>query len=418
MATQAIPLSELLGSRVNSPDGALIGRVREVAMSPQHDPQHVSALIVRTKSGSDRLLSPRRLSSLTRDQVVTKSTNAEELPALVSSEGMLFLDRDLLDQQIIDVHGRKVVRVNDALLNVENGTYGLQLRMSEVETGTRGAVRRLLKGLVPRTALDSFADKFAPKVIPWQFVDLIEIDPARRVRLKIDQERLAKLHPADIADILEELAPAEREAVFSNLDEDVAAEALEELDPKMQASLLSSITSDHAADIVEEMDPDAAADVLGELTPEQSSEILEEMEPEEREEVSELLAFEEDTAAGRMTTDFVWTYEDLTVANAIDVLRKYEGQSETINTIFLVDDDERLTGAVPLNRLVLAPPHTRLSDVKQEPLIFCEPDANESEVAELFDKYNLLMLPVLDNERRIAGVITADDVISILRRKL
>jgi Mg/Co/Ni transporter MgtE len=166
------------------------------------------------------------------------------------------------------------------------------------------------------------------------------------------------------------------------------------------------------------MDPDAAADVLGELTPEQSSEILEEMEPEEREEVTELLAFEEDTAAGRMTTDFVWTYEDLTVANAIDVLRKYEGQSETINTIFLVDDNERLSGAVPLNRLVLASAHTRLADLKQEPLIFCEPDANESEVAELFDKYNLSMLPVLDAERRIAGVITADDVISILRRKL
>ena len=415
--TQAITLSELLGSRVSGPDGAVLGRVREVAMSPQHDPEHVSALIVRTRQG-DRLLSPRKLSSLDRDHVVTKSADSDEWPQLVSSEGFLLLERDLLDQQIIDVHGRKVVRVNDATLISEDGSYGLQMRVSEVEVGTRGAVRRLLKGVAPRNAVDAFAGKFAPRAIPWNFVNLIEVDPSRRIRLKIDQERLAKLHPADIADILEELAPAEREAVFSNLDEEVAAEALEELDPKMQASLLSSVSHDHAADIVEEMDPDAAADVLGELTPEHSTQILHEMEPEEREEVSELLTYKENTAAGRMTTEFVWTYDNKTVAQAIKALRQYEGSTESIYTIFLVDQEERLTGMVPLNRLVLADPITPLNELKQEPLVWCDGETSELEVAELFDKYNLMMLPVIDDDLHIAGVITADDVISLLRRRI
>ncbi|MEO8725932.1 MAG: CBS domain-containing protein [Acidobacteriaceae bacterium] len=417
--TNTIPLSELLGSRVKTPGGTVLGRVREVAMSPQHDPAHISALIVRTKQG-DRLLSPGKLRSLDRDRVITESADSSDWPPVVNSEGFLLLERDLLDQQIIDVHGRKVVRVNDATLVSENGSdvNGMQLRISEVEVGTRGAVRRLLRGMAPRNAVDAFAARFSPRAIPWDFVNLIEVDPSRRVHLKIDQERLAKMHPADIADILEDLAPAEREAIFSNLDDEVAADALEELEPKMQASLLSSVSHDHAADIVEEMDPDAAADVLGELTPEHSTHILREMEPEERDEVAELLSYRENTAAGRMTTEFVRTADTDTVAQAIEALRAYEGSTESIYTIFLIDAEQRLTGMVPLNRMVLADPATPLADLKQEPLVWCDSETSELEVAELFDKYNLMMLPVIDDDVHISGVITADDVISLLRKKI
>ncbi|MBV9670533.1 MAG: magnesium transporter, partial [Acidobacteriales bacterium] len=212
-----------MGARVSAPDGAVLGRVREVAMSPQDDAQHVSALIVRTANG-DRLLSPGKVQSISRDAVVATGGDPEQWPHLVSSEGMLLLDRDLLDQQIIDINGRKVVRVNDASLIPEAGELGMQVKVGDVEIGTRGAVRRLLKGVAPRAAVHAFSERFAPKSIPWGFVNLIETDPSRRVRLKIDQERLEKLHPADIADILEELAPAEREAIFSGLDEEVAAE--------------------------------------------------------------------------------------------------------------------------------------------------------------------------------------------------
>src|ERR1051326_6331682 len=204
---------------------------------------------------------------------------------------MLLLTRDLLDQQIIDVHGRKVVRVNDVDLNEEPLEGHVELRVASVDVGARGAVRRLLKGLVPTPALRALLNRIPPRLIPWEFVDLIETDPARRVKLKISLDRLAKLHPADIADIVEDLAPAEREAVFETLDEEVAAETLEEIDPRLQVSILSSLDSDRAADIVEEMDPDAAADVLADMPPDETQEILTEMQPEERAEVAELMAF-------------------------------------------------------------------------------------------------------------------------------
>jgi len=334
----------------------------------------------------------------------------------VSSEGMLFLERDLLDQQIIDVHGRKVVRVND--VNLQRAGDNGVLAIAEVEIGLRGAVRRLLKGVAPLTLVDSAARRFAPKVIPWEFVNLIETDPARRVRLKIESERLAKMHPADLADILEELAPAEREAVFESLDEEVAAEALEEIDPKLQASLAGSIDSERMADIVEEMDPDAAADLLEKLPEEQTSQILEEMEPEERQEVKELLEFHERTAAGRMTTDYLAMDPGQTVEQAIDVLRKFEGGVETASTIYLIDERKMLLAAVPLANLVLAHAGQVLGQLSVEPLIKCRPETRDREVAELFDKYNLVTLPVVSEDGKLLGVITADDVIAMLRDEL
>jgi CBS domain-containing protein len=337
---------------------------------------------------------------------------------LSSSEGMLLLERDLLDQQIIDVSGRKVVRVNDVELLREHVNGTLKLKVGRVDIGLRGAIRRLLKGLAPNRAIEALATRMPEKSIPWEAVDLIETDPARRVRLRLAYERLSKLHPADIADILEELAPAERESVFNSLTQEVAAEALEEIDPRMQIELMRSIDSDKAADIVEEMDPDAAADLLGDLPQETSEEILEEMEPEERQEVSELLAFHENTAAGRMTTDYIALSAEHTVGDAIDRLRSFEGPVETLSTIYLVDAQEKLVGSVPLVSLVLAPGGTRLGTLTPDHVIYAEASASEKDVAEMFDKYNLLTLPVVDEELRLTGIITADDIISLLRDRV
>jgi magnesium transporter len=261
-------------------------------------------------------------------------------------------------------------------------------------------------------------ERIPPRMIPWEFVDLIETDPARRVKLKISLDRLAKLHPADIADIVEELAPAEREAIFETLDEEVAAETLEELDPKMQVSVLTSLDSDRAADIVEEMDPDAAADVLGDMPPETSEGILTEMEPEERAEVAELMTFEEDTAAGRMTTDYMALPPGAKVADAIEMLRNFEGGVESVSTIYIIGEREKLLGQVPLAKIVLATPETPLMLLSTGHMPTIHPGADEKEVAEIFDKYNLLTLPVIDDEGALTGVITADDVINMLRAKL
>lgn len=409
-----IALSELLGAPVTDASGLPSGRVREVALTPAEDRAHVSNLIVRTKEGN-RLLPLAEVSSLNGG--IRTNSSASKWPT-VEGEGLFLLERDLLDQQIIDVHGRKVVRVNDVDLHPDTSNGHLKLKVGSVDVGARGAVRRLLKGVVPMTALKPVLQKIPPRLIPWDFVDLIETDPARRVKLKISHERLARLHPADIADIIEELAPSERQAVFQSLDEEVAAEALEEVQPKVQKSIVEGLDSERAAEIVEEMNPDAAADLLADLPDERTSEILQEMEPEERNEVAELLEFRENTAAGRMNTEYLSLDADSTVSDAIDVLRNFEGSVETVHTIYLVDDQWKLVGAVPLAKLILAKPEDKLSSLTIEPLISVHAGAKEKEVTELFDKYNLVILPVLDDNGVLTGVITSDDVISLLRAKL
>jgi len=410
-----LALTELLGSPVFDATGKASGRVREVGLVLQEDRARVAMLIVRTKAG-DRVLPFAAITSINGG--VRATTSASEWTPNDGAEGLLLLARDLLDQQVIDVHGRKVVRVNDIDMLQEFLHEHPTLRVGSVDVGARGAVRRLLKGVVPMAALRPVLQRIPPRLIPWDFVDLIETDPARRVKLKISHDRLATLHPADIADIVEELTPDEREAVFQTLDEGVAAEALEEVEPKVQKAIVQSLDSERAADIVEEMQPDAAADLLGELPEEHTEKILEEMEPEASEEVSELLEFKENSAAGRMTTEYLALPVAANSHDAIEALRSFEGGVETVSTIYLVDSNGTLAGAVPLAKLVLAPRATPLLSLTQEPLIASHVGATDKEVAELFDKYNLMTLPVIDDQNRLTGVITSDDVISMLRDKL
>jgi magnesium transporter len=412
MATLA--LTELLGLPVHDPAG-LAGRVRELAIAPAEDRARIAVLIVRTKAG-DRVLPFSSINSMNGS--LHTDTQVSSWPMADGSEGLFLLGRDLLDQQIIDVHGRKVVRVNDVELFKDTNHKQPILRVINVDIGARGAVRRLLKGLFPASALRTLLSQIPERPIPWEFVDLIETDPARRVKLNISLDRLARLHPADIADIVEELAPGEREALFETLDQEIAAEALEEVDPKVQKAIVESLPSERAAEIVEEMDRDAAADLLGDLPEERTSEILQEMAPEDRQEVSDLLEFAENTAAGRMNPEYVALNLNATVEDAIEALRHFEGGIETVSTIYLVDSHGTLAGAVPLAKLVLATAKQPLLSLTQEPLISCRPSASEKEVAELFDKYNLLTLPVVDETQRLTGVITSDDVISLLRAKL
>ncbi len=411
----SLALTELLGLPVFEPTGGQCGRVRELAVAPQEDRARIAVLIVRTKAG-DRVMPFSAVNSINGGLRIDSSASA--WPIADGSEGLFLLARDLLDQQIIDVHGRKVVRVNDVELFQDPGNRHPMLRVGSVDVGARGAVRRLLKGMVPIAALRALLRQIPERPIPWDFVDLIETDPARRVKLKISHERLARLHPADIADIVEDLAPDEREAVFETLDDDVAAEALEEVDPKVQKAIVESLDSDRAADIVEEMDPDAAADLLADLPAETSADILQEMAPEERKEMVELLEHKENTAAGRMNTDYLAVGVSATAKDAIDTLRSFEGGIETVSTIYLVDSHGTLAGAVPLAKLVLASPETAMLSLTREPLISCHKEAKEHEFAELFDKYNLLTLPVIDDHNKLTGVITSDDVISLLRAKL
>jgi magnesium transporter len=408
-----VALSELLGASVRDASGAVRGRVREIAVAPQDHPTRIAFLIVKTPSG-ERILAPDSITSA--GATVRAATEFGEWDRFNPSDGLLLLKRDLLDQQIIDIHGRKVVRVNDVELESTPISTHLSIDVVAVDVGARGAVRRLSKGIVPAFTLRALLERIPPRVIPWQFVDLLETDPARRVKLKIAYQGLSQMHPADIADIVEDLAPAERESVFETIDEEVAAEALEEIDPDIQVSIVESLDKDRAADIVEEMDPDAAADLLGDLEAKHSDEILQEMEPEERHEVTQLLEFSERTAAGRMTTEFIAVPETAVVDDAIDALKQFEGSREALATIYLTGPAQKLVGVVPLVKIAVSSPAVELSALS-EPYIACAPDTPQDEVAALFDKYNLITLAVVDEHGRIAGIITADDVITMLRHR-
>jgi len=390
-------------------------------VAPSVDSAHVYGIVLRltsAKRGDRPSLVPVAELQLTATGQIQLRTTATPI-TLSDDETYLLLERDLLDQQIIDIHGHKVVRVNDVDLTwecPEEGSADLTLRICEVEVGMRGAIRRLLKGL-PASSVDRIAARFSASIIPWDFVDLIDRDPARRVRLKIEQDRLSQMHPSDIADILEDLAPAERHALFLSLDEEVAAEALEEVHPKMQQSIIESLDSEQIAGIVEEMDPGAAADLLSELSHERSDAILEEMDPEERQEVEDLLEFSGDSAAGRMTTEYIALPKAAVVRQGIEALREFEGDIETITDVYLLDEEKRIVALIPIVQLLLANAETPLADLPHGHLVSCDVNASGKKVAELFDKYNLRALPVVDHEKHLAGVIHAEQVIALLRQK-
>jgi magnesium transporter len=225
------------------------------------------------------------------------------------------------------------------------------------------------------------------------------------------------LHPADLADIVEDLGPEDREAVLASIDSEVAAETLSEVEPRIQAQIVESLTPERAADILDEMAPDEAADVLSEVNAQTSEEILDEMQSEPKAEVQQLLAFKEGTAGALMNVEFVLLPSRLTVAGAWTALVQQQELLEELNTVFLTEDGQRVMGMVPLARLVLATDETRLAELTTERLISVTTDEREIRVAELFDKYNLLALPVVDAGGILLGAITADDVIAALRER-
>ena len=414
MADNFLFFTELMGMPVLDLKARRIGRVKDAALVPRENASRIDRFLV---GGGDTWLSVRydQVRTISLDRGITLAD--EQLTPYHEDEVLLRIGRDLLDQQIIDVTGRKVVRVNDLTMEIRPEEGRDTLIAMDVDIGIRAILRRLLQGFVPPRWIRRLQRTLTPNSIRWEFCNVVEPDPLRRLRLNISYARLESLHPADLADIVEELSPAEREAIFETLDSEVAADALSEVHPKMQVSILESLEPEKAADIVEEMAPDLAADVLSELEEETSEGILDEMDNEPKTEVRELLEFEEDTAGGMMNTEFLVLPENASVADAVASLRSSEDLLESLNTLFLVDPEERLTATVPLARLFVAESGARLKDLASATLIQAHVDERQERVTELFDKYNLLALPVVDNDGKLSGVITADDIISVLRQK-
>jgi magnesium transporter len=405
--------TELMGAATYDAQSNYVGRVREFFVHPAEQPNRVSHFLISRGRYQPLVARHDQIAKLAPGRI-DLTVNERALDAYQPNEAWLAVRKDLLDQQIIDTAGRKVVRVNDVDLNEFPTNGNVELRIAQVDVGLPGAVRRLLQGVAPTTMVRKLQSKLPQRSIRWEFVNLIEPDPLRRVKLRITHEKLEDLHPADLAEMMEELSAAERQGIIASLDEETAAAVLAELDERLTTQIVEKLDPEKAADIIEEMAPDAAADLLADLPKETSEELLEEMPNQEANEVRELLAFDPATAGGMMNTEFAFISQVATRDEVLAWLRTQEFNLEQLDTIVLLDKLGRFAGTAPVARMLLAAPDQHMSELRTEPLVSITADSGEKDVFELFDKYNLRMLTVLDSDNRPLGVVTVDDVVSRL----
>ncbi|OGC02366.1 MAG: hypothetical protein A3G35_08185, partial [candidate division NC10 bacterium RIFCSPLOWO2_12_FULL_66_18] len=336
-------------------------------------------------------------------------SRASDLSPVTLRPEEMRLAKNVLDKKVVDTARKKVVRVNDIELEEREG----RLQVIGVEGGLRGLLRHLRSERLAERLAALVGAELPREVVPWEVLDTLETELTRAKRQAV-YTKLAKLHPADIADIMEELNPSERAAILAALDEATAAEAITEAEPEVQASMVQMMEPEKAADILEEMEPDEAADILSDLPEAKAEELLESMAPEEAQEVEELLEHEEDTAGGLMTTEHVAFAPSVTVAEAIQRIRDEAKEAETIYYLYVTDPQERLLGVLSLRELILADPGRRLEQIMHTEVISVLPETGLREVAELQTKYNLLALPVVSGEGEMLGIITVDDVLNLI----
>jgi magnesium transporter len=405
--------TELMGVKTYDAQGNYVGRVREFFIEPAEAPNRISHFLL-SRGHFQPLVAKHNQVASVSDKKIQLNVGEKALEIYQPNESWLAVRKDLLDQQIIDTLGRKVVRVNDLDLAEQRSNGNVELRLTQVDVGLPGAVRRLLQGVIPSAVVRKLQSQLPPRTIRWEFVNLIEPDPLRRVKLRITHEKLEDLHPADLADIIEDLSASERQSIIASLDEETAADVLAELDARLTTQIVEDLDPEKAADILEEMAPDAAADLLADLSKETSEELLEEMPGREANEVRELLEFDPATAGGMMNTEFLFVSESATRDEVLEWMRKQDQNFDQLDTVVLLDDKAEYSGSVPVIRMLLAGSNERLGALKMDPVVSLPPGAREKEVFQLFDKYNLRMLTVVDKENRPIGAIAVDDVVSRL----
>ena len=333
----------------------------------------------------------------------------ERLETGEAPEDDLWLARDVLDKQIVDTDGRRVVRVNDLQLSPMRGN----LLVVGVDVGGRGLLRRLRAEDLGKSLAHLARRDWAQQLIPWNAVETITSD-LDSVKLKVAHQKVARMHPADIAEIVDRLSPRQRDAIFASLKDEVAADVVEELSAEDQVDVIEGLDDERAADILDEMDPDEAADLLADLPEERKEALLDKMEEDEAENVEELLAYEEDTAGGLMTTEYVSITSDLTAGEAIERLRELEPDAEQVYYVYVVDSREYLIGVLSLRDLIVAEPTTPITQIMITDVVSVPLGARHGEVAEVIRKYNLLAVPVTDVDGHLEGIVTVDDVMDTL----
>jgi magnesium transporter len=403
-----IHLSEVIDLPVHDEQGTRLGRVEDLQVDTLLS-RVVRLLVRRGKTVSVFSWTSVKTFSPENRQVTLTAQAAPELANDADNETVL-LKRDVLDRQIIDIQGHKVVRVNDLMLE----TVGDALVLKRVEVGLAGAMRRLFAGFLSPRLVRRLAAGLPEQAISWDYVGLIE-PHSSRIRLKVHQQ-LARMHPADLADIIEDLGRVERSAILSQMSSDIAAEALAEAEPSVQATIVETMPTDQAADVLEKMQPDEAADVLGELPKARSHELLEAMGKEDAKDVRQLLGFAANTAGGLMTTDYFKAEAGWSVAETLAKLREAEPDLlSEVSEIPVAGANDGLVGVVSLVHLVRATPNDLLTGLVWPELVAVTPAAPFSEVLECFEKYHLRTVCVTDEFGVLVGLISIEDV---LRRLL
>jgi CBS domain-containing protein/sporulation protein YlmC with PRC-barrel domain len=400
-------VSEVYKKPVLDQTGEEIGRLKDIIVGLGEPFPAVTSVVI--SAGKDTYLVPWDMINLFNRRVISVNARMDALkPSEVASSDILIC-RDLLDKQIVDINGAKLVRVND----LELGDVKGKLCLVAADIGLRGLLRRIGVEKRGEKALALFKYKLQRKLISWTYVQTVE-PKLTRLTLTVSRQKVSSLHPADLAEIISEVSQKERTAIFGSLDVDTAAEALHELEPRVQADIIDDMSKERASDILERMPPDEAADVLGDLPEAKAQELINLMEKEEAEDVQELMEHEDNTAGGLMTTEFLAFPPDMTVEEAIKELRLEAPNVETIYYLYIVDQNEHVNGVVSLKNLILAMPQALLSDIMLTPVKTLPLDAEQKDVAEFVSKYNLLAAPVVDENGAIRGIVTVDDVVDFL----
>ncbi|MFA7062092.1 MAG: CBS domain-containing protein [Pedobacter sp.] len=401
-----IYLSAVIGRSVINSKGEDIGILRDLVMVPGDVFPEVSHIVIKARRGV-KILPWSEVALFTHVVISTSSANPPGLCIYEASEGEILVKRDLLDKQIVDVDGAKVVRVNDIKL----GNLNQKLCIFSVDIGFRGLLRRL--------GYERFGERFAQAIrkdiphseISWEYVQPLEANSSR-LALNIARDQMNEMHPADLADIIENIPIRNIRTVLDSIDAETTGDTIYELEADMRNLVISQLNDEQVTDILEEMEPDEAADVLSDLPGTKAQELLDMMDQEDAEDIQELLEHEEDSAGGLMTPDYFRLTSHITIGRAMELLKECANEVETIYYGYIVDAEDRLEGVVSLKQLIMNPPETLITDLMEENFKFVKIDADPEDMLETLAKYDLIAVPVLDEEDRMAGIVTVDDVLA------
>lgn len=398
-------ISELLGRSVFDIDGNAIGPLSDLIGSIRADAAHPQIVAIVVRQGRQELMIPFSDVAILVAPAIPLNKPLKDIVPYQTSEGDLRLSRDVLDKQIIDTNGMRVVRVNDLeLARVNNLFY-----VANLDIGSIGLLRRLGLAKTVQGMAQRMGRTLRSGAIAWSDTELLPGD--QPMRLKVASDKISELHPADLAEIISDMTRTESSKLLDTLDIKTVADALEEVEPDFQASLVEGMADEKVADVLEEMAPDAAADLLAELPEERSEDLLNLMEDDEAQDVRELLTYPVDSAGGLMTTEYIAVPPDITAEQAMNVLRETAHEAETIFYVYVTDKEEHLLGVFSLQNLVLTNPQTPIKDFMHHRVVSVNLTDSQDTVAQIVAKYNLLAVPVVDENHCLHGIVTADDAL-------